>query len=744
MLRLGNGVRQGSRGSSTASKPQVFRDGPIEHGDNTVSDASSADAYPTPAVRRLRTYAFDPQASVELATAVINDTVIQLPWETRWESPLEPGPVNDYLEVVDYDPGSGVFYAPINLNDPMLLAQDGLPPSEGRPQFHQQMVFAVAMRTIRTFERALGRGVLWAGDKAINPKQDILLHNFTPRLRIYPHALREANAYYSPKKRALLFGYFRSNGAGADQVDASWVFTCLSQDIVAHETTHAILHGLQRRSIEPASVDALAFHEAFADTVALLQHFGVTEVVRHELARSRGSLRELGLLTGLAQQFGRATGTMGALRNALDLLARDAHATGSTDQANGGGAAETAADKPGQLDKPKTLADTTEPHARGGFLVAAIFDAFVTIYERRTADLLRLARGQAGRRTDGDLSPDLVGRLASEAAKAADHVLRMCVRALDYTPPVSLRFGEYLRAIITADTDLVPEDPFRYRVAFVEAFRKRKIPVPGCISMAPDSLLWAPPDRADYRSFAAITGSSDDPLSAMFSSLLGRLQLSVAFDGNSRDGTSQELRVAYNKADFGGRRILRELSMRIVLHNQQAIHDWFDADTPGDEDWERLLGMRLLRFDHPLRKAPVARMDSVTSRDGGVPLFEVNSARLARRFGPNGEELYQLIIHLMQRRRAYFDPKEQAAADEGRIEEIGQARWDEPDFWFRGGATIHVDLRDGRLMRIIRKRIDSKERLDAERAYRGGDETGAVAVTQVDEPFAFMHRGWDQ
>ena len=28
------------------------------------------------------------------------------------------------------------------------------------------------------------------------------------RLRIYPHALREANAYYSPEKKALLFGYF--------------------------------------------------------------------------------------------------------------------------------------------------------------------------------------------------------------------------------------------------------------------------------------------------------------------------------------------------------------------------------------------------------------------------------------------------------------------------------------------------------------------------------------------------------
>jgi hypothetical protein len=40
-------------------------------------------------------------------------------------------------------------------------------------------------------------------------------------------------------------------------------------------------------------------------------------------------------------------------------------------------------------------------------------------------------------------------RLANEAAKAARHVLNMCIRALDYCPPVDITFGEYLRGIIT-------------------------------------------------------------------------------------------------------------------------------------------------------------------------------------------------------------------------------------------------------------------------------------------------------
>ena len=118
-----------------------------------------------------------------------------MPWEKRWETLLSEGPANEYVEVIDVDPASGLFYEPVDLNDPMLLAQNGLAPSEGRPQFHQQMVFAVAMHTIKTFERALGRPVLWARDEALERNltkgvaTDVEL-NFTRTLRIYPHAIR--------------------------------------------------------------------------------------------------------------------------------------------------------------------------------------------------------------------------------------------------------------------------------------------------------------------------------------------------------------------------------------------------------------------------------------------------------------------------------------------------------------------------------------------------------------------------
>jgi len=105
-----------------------------------------------------------------------------------------------------------------------------------------------------------------------------------------------------------------------------------------------------------------------------------------------------------------------------------------------------------------------EPHARGSILVAAVFDAFLTIYKSRTADLLRIATGGSGVLPQGQLHPDLVNRLADEAAKTAQHVLTICIRALDYCPPVDVYFGDYLRAVITSDYDLVRDDDLSYRV----------------------------------------------------------------------------------------------------------------------------------------------------------------------------------------------------------------------------------------------------------------------------------------
>jgi subtilisin family serine protease len=426
-------------------------------------------ATPIPTRRLLRGYAFDPQLSTELESAEINEIV----YDVRWEPDLKPGPCGDYLDVIDYDPASGGFYQPVDLNHPDLLAQDGLAPSEGNPQFHHQMVYAVAMRTIEHFEHALGRRVLWSPRLGEGDDRE-----YVGQLRVYPHALRQQNAYYDPRRKALLFGYFPAADTDPGRVyPEGAVFTCLSQDIVAHEITHAILDGVHRSLLYPSNPDTLAFHEAFADIVALFQHFSLPEVLRHQIASTRGDLASQNRLGELAQQFGQAIGKRGALRNAI----------GGTDPAGKWRRIEA---------DPSDYQKHHEPHDRGAVLVAAVFDAFLSIYKGRVADLLRIASEGTGILPEGNLHPDLVNRLTEEAARAARHVLEMCIRALDYCPPVDITFGDYLRAIVTADFEHDPVDEEHRRVAFVEAFRRRGIVPEGVQAFSVDGLLWRPASAA--------------------------------------------------------------------------------------------------------------------------------------------------------------------------------------------------------------------------------------------------------
>ena len=58
----------------------------------------------------------------------------------------------------------------------------------------------------------------------------------------------------------------------------------------------------------------------------------------------------------------------------------------------------------------------------------------------------------------GEIPHELADRLAAEAAAIATSILIICIRALDYCPPIDLTFGEYLRALITADRELYPAD----------------------------------------------------------------------------------------------------------------------------------------------------------------------------------------------------------------------------------------------------------------------------------------------
>lgn len=628
-----------------------------------------------PRVRRLKAYAFDPSLQTSSTEVGVNEITITVPFEPE----LLPGPIGEYLEVVDVDPASGCAYSPVDLDHPWLLAQDGVDRSESNPHFHQQMVYAVGMKTIVHFEEALGRPIFWAplrpwdrtSDDRANAAEitvkgkPVLNDQFVRRLRLYPHALRSQNAFYSPAKRAILFGYFPAgSGAPGAEYPGGMVFTCLAHDIIAHEMTHALLDGIHYRYTEPTNPDVYAFHEAFADIVALLQRFTYRELLEDQIAKARGRLDAGTLMTRLALQFGQATGRHHALRDALGYIVEQSRQKAPEEWRTLGaepgpdGSSETTivdAARPFGDDlrhvwqrfkaDPTLLDQVEEPHQRGAFLVAAVFDAYLTIYEARVADLKRIATGGTGVLPAGDLHPDLVRRMAHEATLAAHHVLRMCIRALDYVPPTDLTFGEYLRALITADSDLVPDDDRRYRVAFIEAFRKWGIYPRDVRTLSEESLRWNPIDL--------------------------KLPASRAL---------KDARDALMKWEPGES---REEIFKAILRTQAMLHSTL-------ENME----------DNPLKRHLLGGIDTREP-------FNVCNLRPARRIGPRGEYLTEMVVEVLQ----------SLPAAEGEIP-------------FRGGATLIIGWKNDQIVvrYSIFKRLDSTGREQRQREHLAAASEGGKAA----------------
>jgi hypothetical protein len=643
-----------------------------------------------PVYRYLRGYCLDPGFSTRLDTVGINEVVYRIPFET-----LEPGPKGEYVEVMDFDPATNCWYEPVDLGDERIASQHGLPPSEGNPQFHQQFVYAVAMKTIRHFETALGRKIVWyprirkvSGKK--NAKLDVMLpREYVQRLRIHPHALRDANAYYDSEKKALLFGYF----AAADQSQGAnypggLVFTCLSPDIVAHETTHAILDSLHHRYMEDTNPDVGAFHEGFADIVALLQRFTFGDLVEHQLYMSGGRMDRYSVLGELATQFGEALeGNRGALRSMI----------GKWDDKG-----EWVPLKP----SPADYATNVEVHDRGAVLVATIFDVFQRIYAFRTRDLFRIASNGTGMLPEGSISRDLVHRLASEASEIAVHLLHICIRALDYCPPHDITFGDYLRALITADLDIAPEDESGYRVALIEAFRARGIFPDRVNTLSIDSLRWSSPDFSQKQQWT-------------FNSLAEALKPHI------RELVETDDRHELYKRSREAQALLHKLFV-----GKDAMHY-------GQAEWELFLN-KLGLTSRPVselfgRDSSDVRFTLHGSPDREyVPQVEVHTVRPAFRTGREGRQIEQVVVTLTQR----------VTADVG-------ADGQQNLMVFRGGCSLILSLGSLNTVEfVVQKSIKSYRRFCRQAQYQRGEMEGGTSTTSMyaddDRPwqlnFNLLHR----
>lgn len=362
---------------------------------------------------------------------------------------LREGPAGHRAHVIDYDSSTDRLLQPgrIGAEDP--FADESPNALIENPHFHAQNVYAIVMSTLARFEKALGRRVRWGFGGH--------------QIKVLPHAFSDANAYYSRGDEALMFGYFPGQ--------SGTVFTCLSHDIVAHESAHALIDGVRRNYLLPSSPQQAAFHEGFADIVALLSVIRLPEVVDAVLQPEDGHggtslvidksvlsvsrLRETALIK-LAEQMGEElTGIRGdALRKSAKLSRSATH-----------------------------LRRRTESHDLGEVLAAAMLNTFLEVWVRRL-----FPHGSRGVQALDR------AHVVDEGATAADHLLTMAIRAFDYAPPVDLQFGDFLSAMLTADTEVHPDDTrFNYRAVLTRVFGQYGIE-PAANGWGSTSGLWMPPD----------------------------------------------------------------------------------------------------------------------------------------------------------------------------------------------------------------------------------------------------------
>ncbi|WP_125903027.1 hypothetical protein [Luteibacter rhizovicinus] len=368
---------------------------------------------------------------------------------------LERGPKGYRVHVIDYDASSDTFYRARDkdIDKDTFAKVTDIEKLVRNPYFHQQNVYAIVMSTLQAFEGALGRPVPWGFP---TPSHQI---------KVAPHAFADANAYYSRESESLNFGYFPDS-------KGKQVFTCLSHDIVVHETTHALLDGLRPSYLLPSSPDQAAFHEGFSDIVALLSVFQGESIIERLLVplTDRSGRIPLQHLTAaalggtqiakLAEQMGAALSGVptSSLRASLRIKPNKGH---------------------------YTSARFAEEHDRGELLVAIVLRAFFEVWARR---LKPLAQGY----------PNGIARsvVTDEGTTAAKQLLRILIRALDYMPPVDLTFPDFLSAVITADMQLYPDDTrYRYREVLMTSFEAYG--VNPAARARPDG-AWQPPPASEF------------------------------------------------------------------------------------------------------------------------------------------------------------------------------------------------------------------------------------------------------
>ncbi|HWM92272.1 MAG TPA: hypothetical protein VN493_16015 [Thermoanaerobaculia bacterium] len=351
--------------------------------------------------------------------------------DLRWEPSLGDGPTSARLAVIDHDGDSGVLQPPARWNEEAFSFQtdDGSPVTPETPScFRQVNAWATVQRVLEYYEDHLGRPIPWGFDGN--------------RLIIVPQAGFDQNAFYDRRSKSLLLCCYGDRQAPR--------YTCLSHDIITHETGHALLDGIRPHFLETSSWETAAFHEFIGDMTAILLAFRNNDVRGH-LEKTFGvELERADFLHGVAEEFGIHVTHRPFLRTALNRI--------TFEQAQ----------------------RVRESHLCSQVLTGAMFDI-----------LMGIARQY--------LSPERQAERKSPATPgkalwwAADRMGRTALQPLDLLPPADVRFLDYARAVLRNDEIQDPEDRHGYRKLMSKVFHERGFCPRGCESYRAKGCLLSPP-----------------------------------------------------------------------------------------------------------------------------------------------------------------------------------------------------------------------------------------------------------
>jgi hypothetical protein len=340
----------------------------------------------------------------------------------------------------------------------------------------------------------------------------------------------------------------------------------------------------------------------------------------------------------------------------------------------------------------------------------------------------------------------------------------MSIRAVDYLPPVDVTFGDFLRALITADADFFPEDPRRYRLAFIEAFRDHGIYPLDVRALAEDALRW---NAIDDDAWAVLKDLLPPPgvlrtMAAAYDStdmiqLLGNADTE---DPGAMPGEIWNL-FKQNKFNDAADRFLQAAWRREVMSDDPSTIEL------GERFPSFLVERMFARFlhgwiSHKAKSQPMTAdeyrrvgwhlgvdLEGIVHRDSSERLkLEVHAVRPTVRLRADGRSKVELLIVLAQQRRVTLlsnpsDPTSTVSGPDGTP----------LSFWFRGGSTLIVDPEAGKIRYSVSKNILSEGRLGRQMAYLRDElaRQGTAAIVRLGlseatiirrrrlEPFAFAH-----